>query len=80
MATLTIKGLPNEIHKRLKYSADQHHRSINKEAITRLGESLERTPAEGEALLRRAMDIRASLKGFKATETELKKIKESGRM
>jgi plasmid stability protein len=80
MSTLTIKGLPEEIHKRLKYSATRHHRSINKEAISRLGESLERTPEEGEAILERAMQIRAALKGFKATEAELKKAKAWGRM
>jgi plasmid stability protein len=79
MATLTIKGLPKELHERLKFSAGQHHRSINKEAITLLGESLERTPAEGEALLKRAMDIRASLTGFRTGETALNKAKSSGR-
>jgi plasmid stability protein len=79
VSTLTIKGLPEEIHKRLKYSAARHHRSINKEAISRLEENLERTPEEGEELLKRAMQIRASLKGFKATEAELKKAKAWGR-
>jgi plasmid stability protein len=33
MATLTIKNVPEKLHKRLKESAVQHRRSINSEAI-----------------------------------------------
>ena len=34
MATLTIKNVPEKLHKRLKESAVQHRRSINSEAIS----------------------------------------------
>ncbi len=33
MTTLTIKNVPERLHKRLKESARQHRRSINSEAI-----------------------------------------------
>ena len=33
MATLTLKNVPEKLHKRLKESAAQHRRSINSEAI-----------------------------------------------
>ena len=33
MATLTIKNLPETLHKRLKESAALHRRSVNSEAI-----------------------------------------------
>ena len=36
MATLTIKNVPEKLHKRLKESAAQHRRSINSEAILAL--------------------------------------------
>jgi len=33
MADLTIRGLPDELHQRLKQLADAHHRSVNRETI-----------------------------------------------
>lgn len=36
MADLTIRGLPDELHRWLKQQADAHHRSLNKEAIALL--------------------------------------------
>lgn len=33
MADLTIRGLPDELHQRLKQLADVHHRSVNRETI-----------------------------------------------
>jgi hypothetical protein len=36
MASLTLKGIPAEIHERLKSSADSNFRSITQEAFARL--------------------------------------------
>lgn len=33
MADLTIRGLPDELHRRLKQQAEAHHRSVNRETI-----------------------------------------------
>lgn len=33
MADLTIRGLPDELHRYLKQSAEAHHRSVNRETI-----------------------------------------------
>lgn len=33
MADLTIRGLPDELHRYLKQQAEAHHRSVNREVI-----------------------------------------------
>ena len=33
MATIVIRGLPDDLHERLKAQAKRNHRSLNKEAV-----------------------------------------------
>ena len=40
MPTLVVKNLPEPLHERLKAQAQQHHRSITKEAIYLLEQGL----------------------------------------
>lgn len=40
MSTLVVKNLPEQLHERLKAQAQQHHRSINKEAIALIEQGL----------------------------------------
>jgi antitoxin FitA len=40
MPTLVVKNLPEKLHERLKAQAQQHHRSITKEAISLLEQGL----------------------------------------
>ncbi len=42
MSTLLLKNVPEEVKKRLKEQAELNHRSVNKEAIARLEQSLAR--------------------------------------
>ena len=51
MPTLTLKNVPDDLHRRLKAVATQNHRSLNREAIRRLEASLNVTdpPAVDEA-------------------------------
>lgn len=56
MPGLTIKGIPEEVVKRLRLSAARHRRSLNSEVIVSLERSLalpERRPEELVASLRR---------------------------
>lgn len=41
MPTLTLKNVPDDLHRRLKAVAQENHRSLNREAIRRLEESLD---------------------------------------
>jgi plasmid stability protein len=36
MATITLKNIPANLHRRLKKRAQEHHRSLNKEIISTL--------------------------------------------
>lgn len=40
MSTLVVKNLPDQLHQRLKTQAQQHHRSITKEAIALIEQGL----------------------------------------
>lgn len=40
MSTLVVKNLPEQLHERLKVQAQQHHRSITKEAISLIEQGL----------------------------------------
>lgn len=40
MSTLVVKNLPEQLHERLKVQAQQHHRSITKEAIALIEQGL----------------------------------------
>ncbi len=80
MPALTIKGLPDEVYRRLKTSAARHRRSLNSEIITCLERSLafpERRPEETVAALRR---LHRSLRGApKLTDAFLRRAKGTGR-
>lgn len=40
MPAITIKNIPDDLYKALKNTAENHHRSINSEAIVRLKQAL----------------------------------------
>ena len=83
MATLTIKNVPRNLHKRLKESAAQHHRSINGEVIARLERSLMSRPVDPEQFLARVDEARervAAETGIFVTEKDLREAKNWGRL
>ncbi len=45
MATMTVREVPDELHRWLKQQAEMHHRSVNKEVIALL-EKLRGKPEE----------------------------------
>jgi plasmid stability protein len=58
MATITVKNIPEELYRRLKESAAQHHRSLNGEIIARLEASLTPPRPTVEETLARLRDLR----------------------
>jgi plasmid stability protein len=80
MPALTIKGVPDEVYRRLKTNAARHRRSLNSEIITCLERSLafpERRPDETVADLQR---FHRSLRGApKLTDAFLRRAKGTGR-
>jgi plasmid stability protein len=80
MPALTIKGVPDEVYRRLKARAAHHRRSLNSEVITCLERSLafpERRPEETVAALLR---LHRNLRGVpKLTDAFLRRAKTTGR-
>jgi plasmid stability protein len=70
MPTLVIRDLSPEIHRLLKQRAEQNHRSVNKEVITILEESV--TPS-GQAL---PPPVRGA---FLVTQDWLDEVRRTGR-
>lgn len=50
MASITIKGLPEDLHRRLKEQAQENGRSLNQEIICRLRAHVPRSRREVAAL------------------------------
>lgn len=82
MATLTLKNVPDDLHRRLKARAEQNHRSLNREAIRCLEESVAdgAPPAADEAFARAdALRDRLALEGVWMTAAEVQAAIEEGR-
>ena len=72
MASLLIKNIPKSLHKKLKELAEQHRRSMNKEAVVLLEEAVSQSYEVGE--------FGSALKGkFGLTREFLGKAKRKGR-
>lgn len=80
MATLTIKNLPETLHKRLKESAVQHRRSINSEAITCLESVLVGKRMDPREFLARVDARRKRMPRVYFTEEFLREAKNAGRL
>ena len=86
MKTLTIRGLPDDVHERLKERAKRNRRSLNQEVIAELARSEEDAEKERKALgrerVRRANEkieaMRATMTDFMTTE-EIRAAIDEGR-
>ena len=58
MATITLKNIPDDLHARLKTSAQSHHRSLNSEIINCLEAILKTEKITPEARIARLRNIR----------------------
>jgi plasmid stability protein len=81
MPTITLKNVPDELHRRLKERAERHHRSLNREAIRCLEEAVADERIEEQALLARIRANRARMveRGVWLTEESLLDATEEGR-
>lgn len=79
MATVTVRGIPDQLYKRLKKRAAENRRSINSEIIVCLQRYVQGTPVGPEAFLRRADALRERLALPPITEEFLHAAKYAGR-
>ena len=80
MATLTIKNVPEELHKRLKENAARYRRSINSEAITCLETVLEGKRMDPREFMARVDARRKRMPEMYITDEFLRVAKDEGRL
>jgi len=78
MATVTVKELPEKLHRRLKIRARQHRRSLNSEIIAVLEAAASARKLDADDLLTRATALRSRV-GGRLTDSDLAALREAGR-
>jgi plasmid stability protein len=78
MATLTIKDLPDKLHRQLKARALRNLRSLNREIIACLEAAAAPQRLDPDALRTRAAALRARVSG-RLTDSDLAALRSAGR-
>jgi len=79
MKTITIKGIPDVLHRALKQRAKEHRRSLNAEAIVCLEATLLPARLTADDILARADALRERIRAPYLTDEELRAAREEGR-
>jgi plasmid stability protein len=79
MPTLTIKGLPDPLYRRLKQQAEAHRRSLNGEIIVCLERAVTAGRADPEAWLADARAFRLRLGIRHLSRRQLRDARQAGR-
>ncbi|MBI3693422.1 MAG: Arc family DNA-binding protein [Acidobacteria bacterium] len=80
MATLSLKNVPDKLYERLKKSAAENHRSINREAIACLEQTVGRQRRDPAAVLEELRAFRRTLGRIYVTDQDLDAAKREGRL
>ncbi len=78
MSTITIKDIPAAVHRTLKARARAHGRSLNREIITTLENTLHGSPIDGTAVGKHARSVRETMDVY-LTQKDLKALRNAGR-
>lgn len=79
MATITVKGIREEVYQRLKVAAEASHRSVNSEIISRIERSLMPHRATAQQLLQRVRRLQESYTGRVLELEDLEATRQTGR-
>jgi plasmid stability protein len=79
MASLTVKGIPEDLLERLRRSAESHRRSVNSEVLYRLERSLEGPVIDPEVFLARVRRLQERTPAPPLTDELLNQAKNEGR-
>lgn len=78
MATVTVKDLPEKLHRQLKARALRHRRSLNSEIISVLEAATTSQKIDCDGLLARAAALRSRV-GGRLTDSDLATLRQAGR-
>jgi plasmid stability protein len=79
MPTLTIKGLPDPLYRRLKQQAEAHRRSLNGEIIVCLERAVGASQPDPRTWLAEARALRDRLQLRPLTDRQLRAVRRAGR-
>ncbi len=79
MASLTLKNIPADLHRKLRARAAEHGRSLNSEAIAALREATARPHIDPRSFLTRVRRLRKGLRVWADDET-IHRFRSKGRM
>ena len=79
MPALTIKNIPDDLYHQLKYVAEQHHRSINSEAIICLKRALLPQKVSAETRLADIRALRLQIPANRISEVDIEQAIDEGR-
>ena len=79
MPSLTIKNLPEPLHRALKARAAQHRRSLNNEVIHCLEQVISAVPLDPEAYLEHIRPLRQKTERLPLNDDRLQAAIETGR-
>ena len=79
MKVLTIKGVPDALHRQLKRAAAANGRSLNRELLHRLAEPFSSQPVNPDEWLARADALRERIRLPYLTDERLREAKRQGR-
>ncbi|MSR48084.1 MAG: Arc family DNA-binding protein [Planctomycetes bacterium] len=79
MASLTLKGMPDDLLARLRRDAEAHRRSLNQEVLALLEGHSRREPFVLADFMDRVRQRRERLKGASITNSEITATKNEGR-
>lgn len=78
MATVTVKDLPEKLHRQLKARALRHRRSLNSEIIEVLETATTSRKVDPDSLIAHAAALRMRV-GGRLTDTDLAAFRQAGR-
>jgi antitoxin FitA len=77
---ITVKNIPDELYEKLKRSAKLNRRSINSEIIVSIERSVLSQPADLDAALENARQLRRKTAAHLVSENELNQARNEGRL
>ena len=80
MANITVKNIPDDLYKNLKYYAAMNHRSMNNEIIVCIEKAIKSRRIEKTQFLNKIKRLRKQIKLPFLTDDVLSNIKEEGRL
>lgn len=79
MPTITVKNIPQSLYEDLKRSANDNHRSLNREIIACIERGVGSGKIDPEALVAEASRLRTKWRGRPLSDAQILKAVKSGR-